>query len=258
MSQVSKLALGAALLLVMSAAGCGGGGSDQEDTPTSGPAAAGTTGTASPTAAVGTVAATSTTAATATTAPTVAPSPTPGLTFNAAKLPTALAVTARVNALLGAGITTLRDKSQDPQQPFSSVPSMGNTLVAQGVQLLYNSYQTASAPSAGRPCAFQNTVQGYPSAGNATTAFTALRTTWQGTVFQNLSQQGDLGQGWQESFSQLGNFVSASGQTTQWYVCMARLGPYVVTVSVGAFPGLDVNSVAQVVRAYFDEAQRTF
>ena len=63
---------------------------------------------------------------------------------------------------------------------------------------------------------------------------------------------------WQESFCQISNFTStnAAGQqsTTQWYVCMARSGVYIVTVSIGSFPGMDVNSVSDVVRPYLAAA----
>jgi hypothetical protein len=162
----------------------------------------------------------------------------------------------RVTALLGANIQTLRDKATDPNLPFSSAPAIGAALSAQGVQLIYSSYQAGAAPAAGRPFAVQNTVQGYPSAANATAAFTALRTTWQGTLFQNLQQQPNLGAAWEESFCQVGNFATAGGQQQQWFVCMARQGPYVATVSIGSFPNMDVNFVAPLVRSYFDEASR--
>jgi hypothetical protein len=95
---------------------------------------------------------------------------------------------------------------------------------------------------------------------NATTAFAALKTAWQGNLFQNLTIQGNAGGNWQESFCQIGNFVSTNAQgqqlTSQWYVCMARSGPYLVTVSIGSFPGMEVNSVSDVVRAYFADASR--
>jgi hypothetical protein len=161
----------------------------------------------------------------------------------------------RVTVLIGANFQTLRDKTTDPSLPFSSAPMIAGVLSAQQASLLYNSFQAGAQPAAGRPFAAQNTVQGYPGATNAAAAFTALRTTWQGTLFQNLSQQ-QPPNGWQESFCQLGNYATTSGQQQQWYVCMARAGAYIVTVSVGGFPGLDTNSVAQVVRAYFDDALR--
>jgi len=199
-------------------------------------------------------------AAAATTAPTAAPaapSPTQAAGFSQAKLQPALMAMDKVNALIGASPQVLRDKTADPQLPFSSVPSMGAALVSQNVSLLYNSYQSAAQPAAGRPFAAQNTVQGYPSIGNATTAFAALRTAWQANLFQNLQQLAPLTGAWQESFCQFGNFTSASGgPATQWYVCMARFGPYIVTVSIGGFVGLDSNSVSQVVRAYYDDALR--
>ena len=195
-------------------------------------------------------------AAAATTAPTVGASPTQAAAaFNPAKLPPALMAMDRVQALIGSNVQTLRDKVTDPSLPFSSAPAIAGTLTAQQVSLLYNSFQAGAQPATGRPFAAQNTVQGYPSAANATTVFAALRTTWQGTLFQNLSQQ-QPPNGWQEAFCQLGNFTTTGGQAQQWYVCMARSGLYIVTVSVGGFPGLDVNSVAQVVRAYFDDALR--
>ena len=190
------------------------------------------------------------------TAPTAAASPTQAAAaFNPAKLPPALMAMDRVQALIGSNVQTLRDKVTDPSLPFSSAPAIAGTLTAQQVSLLYNSFQAGAQPATGRPFAAQNTVQGYPSAANATTVFAALRTTWQGTLFQNLSQQ-QPPNGWQEAFCQLGNFTTTGGQAQQWYVCMARSGLYIVTVSVGGFPGLDVNSVAQVVRAYFDDALR--
>lgn len=189
--------------------------------------------------------ATSPPAATATTAPPA---------FSAAKLQPALMTVERVNQLIGATYQTQRDKVNDPQLPFSSVPIMGSTLVAQQVSLLYNSFQTTAAPPPGRPYNVQNTTQGYPTVANSTAAFAALRTAWQGNLFQNLQQQDGLGSAWQESFCQLGNFVSAAGQTSQWYVCMARSTNYIVTVSIGALPGMDVASVSQVVRTYFGEA----
>jgi len=37
---------------------------------------------------------------------------------------------------------------------------------------------------------------------------------------------------------------------------MARFGPYIVTVSIGGFVGLDGSSVSQVIRAYYDDALR--
>lgn len=188
--------------------------------------------------------------ATATAAPTVAAG------AIATKLPPALMAMERVNTLVGSNVQTQRDKVTDPALPFSSVPSIAGVLTAQSVSLLYNSFQAGAAPPVGRPLSVQNTVQGYPSPSNATTAFAALRTAWQGTLFQNLQQQGNASGTWQESFCQLGNFTTANGQAQQWYVCMARNGPYIVTVSIGGFPGLDTASVAQVVRTYFEEAQR--
>jgi hypothetical protein len=179
--------------------------------------------------------------------------------FSPARLAPALMSMERVNQLIGTALQTQRDRATDPQLPFSSVPTMGSTLAAQQVSLLYNSFQVTAAPAPGRPYNVQNTTQGYPAAANAMTAFAALRTAWQGNLFQNLQTQENLGADWQESFCQLGNFVNTSGQasqTSQWYVCMARSGPYVVTVSVGALPGMDVQSVSQVVRTYFGEALR--
>ncbi len=187
--------------------------------------------------------------------PTVAPSPTVAA-FSPAKLPPALMGGDRVTALIAAGYQTLRDKVTDPALPFSSAPNIGPTLTMQNVSLLYSSFQSGAAPAAGRPFAVQNTVQGYPAAGNATAAFAALRTTWQGNLFQNLVQQQPLAGAWQESFCQLGNFTTTGGQAQQWFVCMARLGPYIVTMSIGGFPGLDANAVAAVVRPYFDDALR--
>jgi len=184
--------------------------------------------------------------------PAATPSPTPP-PANQAKLPQALMAADRITTLVGAGFRTLQDKATDAELPFSSVPAMGATLKAQGVSLIYNSYQSAAAPPAGRPFAAQNTTQGYPSPNNAGTAFTALRTEWQGTLFKNLQPQATPA-GWDESFCQLGDFTSTSGQTSQWFVCMARSGPYIVTVSVGGFVGLDAAAVGTVVRAYFDDA----
>jgi hypothetical protein len=161
----------------------------------------------------------------------------------------------RITTLVGANFQTLRDKAADPALPFSSAPQIAGVLTANNVSLLYNSYQAGAQPPQGRPFAAQNTVQGYPNPGNATTAFAALRTTWQGTLFQGVTQQPPPA-GWQEGFCQLGNFATTGGQQQQWYVCMARNGPYVVTVSVGGFPGLDANSVGQVVQAYFADALR--
>jgi hypothetical protein len=176
--------------------------------------------------------------------------------FDAAKLPPALMAADRVTMLIGANFQTLRDKTTDPALPFSSAPTIAGVLNGNNVSLLFNSFQAATRPPAGRPFAAQNTVQGYPAPGNATTAFAALRTTWQGTLFQNLAQQ-QAPAGWQEGFCQLGDFATTGGQQQQWYVCMARNGPYVVTVSVGGFPGLDGNSVGQVVQAYFADALRS-
>lgn len=195
-------------------------------------------------------------AATATAPPPAATATAPASTFSPAKLQPALMTMERVNQLIGTSIQVQRDKANDPQLPFSSVPTMGNTLVAQQVSLLYNSFQTSAAPPQGRPYNVQNTTHGYPTVANSTAAFAALRTAWQGSLFQNLQAQEGLGASWQESFCQLGNFASAAGQVSQWYVCMARSGNYLITVSIGALPGMDVNSVSQVVRAYFGEALR--
>jgi hypothetical protein len=194
-------------------------------------------------------------AAAATAVPTVAPTQAPAA-FNQAKLAPALMAMDRVNSLIGANPQLLRDKVTDPQLPFSSVATMGSTLVAQQVSLLYNSFQAAAQPPAGRPFAVQNTVQGYPSVANSTAAFSSLRAAWQGNLFQNVTQQAPLNSPWQESFCQVGNFTTTGGQAQQWFVCMARLGPYIATVSIGGFPGLDVNSVSTVVRAYFEDAAR--
>jgi hypothetical protein len=196
----------------------------------------------------------STLPAAATSAPTAAPTATV-VAFNPAKLPQALVAADRVTTLVGANFQTLRDKATDASLPFSSAPQIAGVLSANNVSLLYSSYQAGAQPAAGRPFAAQNTVQGYPNPTNATTAFSALRSTWQGTLFQNLQQQQQPA-GWQEGFCQLGNFTTTGGQQQQWYVCMARSGPYIVTVSVGVFPGLDVNAVAQVVQPYFADALR--
>jgi hypothetical protein len=188
-------------------------------------------------------------------APTIVVAPT-AAGFNAAKLEPALMPAATVTTLLGAGYQTPRSKSTDPALPFSSAPNIAGVLTAQNVSLLYNSFQAAALPPAGRPFSVQNTVQGYPSANNATTAFRALSTTWQGTLFQNLGPQPMLA-GWQESFCQTGNFTTTGGQLQQWYVCMARSGPYVATVSIGTFPQMDLTSISPVVRTYFDTALRS-
>ncbi len=158
--------------------------------------------------------------------------------------------------LFGGGFQTLRDKESDASLPFSSAPNVAGVLSAQNVSLLYSSFQAGAAPSAGRPFAVQNTAQGYPTASNATTALTALRTTWQGSLFQNLVPLPGLADTWEESFCQRGEFTTAGGQAQHWFVCMARFGPYIVTVSVGGFPGLDANAVAAVVRPYFNDALR--
>ena len=189
-----------------------------------------------------------------TAAATVAPTATP-LPFDAAKLPPALMPADQVSRLLGAGFRTLQDKATDAELPFSSVPTMGATLAAQEVSLLYNSFQVGAAPAAGRPFAAQNTVQGYPTTANSIAAFAALRTTWQGTLFQNVQQQ-IAPVGWDESFCQIGDYTTPTGgQRQQWLVCMARAGLYVVTVSAGGIAGLDASSVGGAVRTYFDLAR---
>jgi hypothetical protein len=192
-------------------------------------------------------------------AATAAPSATPA-GFNPARLQPALMGADRITALLGSFQAT-RDKVTDATLPFSSVASIGPILAAQGVSLLFNSFQVTAAPAPGRPFTVQNTVQGYPTVAGSTAAFTALRTAWQGNLFQNLQPQANAGPAWRESFCQLGNFSvsSATGQVQmqQWYVCMGLIGPYVVTVSVGAINMLDAPSVAPVVKAYFDQAAQS-
>jgi hypothetical protein len=133
----------------------------------------------------------------------------------------------------------------DIRTAFSSSPQLGDFLVSQQVAGAYNAW---TAMGQCLVCAVQVPVFYFPTEAAATAAYQRVEEVNR-MIFQGVNQLGTVGQYWDQSFCQLGNFTSAAGQTLRWIFCAMREGNAVITAAIGGF-NFDANMVVTNIRTY--------
>jgi hypothetical protein len=150
-----------------------------------------------------------------------------------------------VQALMPAGFNQTRTDVTDIPSAFSSSPELGQFLTSQQVIGLYNAWNALTPQCS--ICAVQVPVLYFPNENAASMAYQRVESVNR-MIFQNVSQQGNLGAYWDNSFCQLGDFASQQG-TTRWVFCAMRKGNAVITVAIGG-TNFDANAVLGNVRNY--------